>query len=173
MNVGALNQDFTSKMKIVEALLIISLVGLAVYIGYSMKSKDRGEFLIPSDAGVSPAVNLAGPAQPFPALQPYEYYKNDFEQRDLFSSVQNNAVASPHTSTGPPETTEGFPSHLRVTAIVLGNPSDVVIEDKNTKSSLFLKEGESAGDLKVLQVSKDAVSINYFGKKYQLTVERP
>ena len=165
-------EDFALKLKFLEGLLLIFFIGMAVYIGMGFKKEYTGESM-PSMEGSPVAANGDGEsASLFPSLRPYPYYADKFKERDLFAPL-GTAPVNMAQSQNPPEIGHEFPSHLRISGIILGNPSEAVIEDKNANSSYFLKEGESSGDLQILKVNKDSVSVNYLGKMYQFTIERP
>ncbi len=59
--------------------------------------------------------------------------------------------------------------NLRLAGILSRNPPKVIIEDKKTGKSFYLKSGETFLDsIKLEKISKDSILLNYQGENFEL-----
>ncbi len=63
-----------------------------------------------------------------------------------------------------------FVKELNLLGIVEGNRVQAVVEDKETNKTFFLYEGDSLGELKVYNIKKSKVILDYKGDKIELNM---
>jgi hypothetical protein len=95
--------------------------------------------------------------------KPYEYYMEQFKRRDIFGLI-------------PPETTDqdiaritsSFAQNLKIVGIILGHPSEAIIEDALTKQTYFLNPGDLFKEAKTQSILEGRVLFQYKGKIIQI-----
>ena len=63
-----------------------------------------------------------------------------------------------------------LPAHLKVVAILIANPSQIVIEDTYAKKTYFVDEDHPQNGIKIARVSKKQIVINYQGQEITVPV---
>ena len=85
--------------------------------------------------------------------------------RDLFSlSTPAPAGAVENTPKGQ------LPDHLKITGILIGHPSQIVINDTTTNTTYFIDEGQTQGGIKIVKAGRDQLIINYQGQDIPVPV---
>jgi len=88
--------------------------------------------------------------------------------RDIFSLAQDAAPTGNVDSTPKGQ----LPSHLKVVGIVVGHPSQIIIEDSSANKTYFIDENTPQGDIKIVKVSKKLMIINYQGQDIPVPISK-
>ena len=155
-------------IRLVRRLSMILTLGCCVYVVFFLFFKGRENPILESGQGAVSASNAAL-ILPSPAidLKPYDASTGD-QARDIFTL---------DSSVGPSGTVENtpkgqLPEHLKVVGILIGSPSQIIIEDNFAKKTYFINEGSAQAGIKIKQVSKDRMIINYQGQDITVPVSK-
>jgi hypothetical protein len=154
-------------IKLVNIVLLFSMVILAVYLIVNFtislnNLKQMADLKFDIEKNIQP-----GTYKEASLLKPASYYLGKVKTRDIFSMVkkkQANAVKSPSSSAGILEVV----GHLKLVGISWSADPDVMIEDTKAKRTHFLKKGDSIDNIKLEEVYKDKVVLEYKGEKFEL-----
>jgi hypothetical protein len=100
----------------------------------------------------------------------------DLKSYDGSGSIEARDIFSPAT-VGPygevENTPKGqLPAHLKIVGILISNPSQIVIEDTLAGKTYFINEGESQAGIKIKQVSRDQMIINFQGQDIHVPITK-
>ena len=89
-------------------------------------------------------------------------------KRDLF-----NAVLMPKDLNAalPTQLPNSLPVNFKVVGVILGNPSQIVIEDSNTHQTHFITKGNQSEGIDLLDVNRSQAVIQYQGQEITLPIE--
>ena len=157
------------RLRVVERLVWVLTAVLAIYAGYL--------YLIPAKDGSSLYIGQVKPfeQESLEALlrqpEPFTEYTGLFESRSLF---EDPLKEEPEPTAPPPamvpQAALTFPEHLKIVGIVIGEPSEVIVEDTVQQTTLFLKPGDEQGDIRVKSIEQNMVIFNYLGQDIQVTI---
>src|SRR6185436_13696737 len=106
------------------------------------------------------------PSQDMPApLKPVSAYAQQLAQRDIFNFAATSAEMPQNQNATPGQ----LPANLKIVGVLVGHPSEVIIEDTQPQQTYFLKEGEASGPFKILRVSKESVGLEYQGQSFEVS----
>jgi len=145
-------------IRLFQRLSIVLTLGCLAYVILFSLSKNQDD-AISDKNNIVPAkgIGLITPSPVFD-LQPYEASANS-QARDIFS------LATTTPSGAVESTPKGqLPDHLKVVGILIGHPSQIVIEDTSSNSSYFVDEAHPQGGIKMVKVGHDQMVINYQGQ---------
>ena len=92
---------------------------------------------------------------------------NNFEGRDVFSlSPINTSGAIENTPKGQ------LPSNLKVVGIVVARPSQIIIEDSLANQTYFIDEGTTQAGIRIKNVERDQMTINFRGEDIPIPVTK-
>ena len=150
---------------------MVAAVGLLVYVGFSFRTKYQGGAdLVDYKMSDKPA-NAALVQDSLRVPKSLDLYTFQINQRDIFSATTGNAQSQPALQTAAGSSVAQLPASYKIVGIVLGKPSEVVIEDTSLKQTLFMLEGETQGDIKVEHIDKDGVTLIFQGQTQQLKIK--
>jgi len=147
---------------------MILTLGCFVYVIFFLFFKGHDNDSLPSPQGAVGASNVALVA-PSPGF--------DLKPYDVSVGAQARDIFSLDSSVGPSGAVENtpkgqLPEHLKIVGILVGNPSQVIIEDGFAKKTYFIDEGTAQAGIKIVQVSKERVIINYQGQDIPVPVSK-
>jgi type II secretory pathway component PulC len=106
-----------------------------------------------------------------PALGP-----STFEHQDAYeSSIQSSAVFGLATPEGSLTVLKSSMAELtkdyRLKGVMIVGEPEAIMEDARTQKSIFVKEGDLLGDLKVKEIKEGAVILTYYGEEKELRIQ--
>src|SRR3989338_1966952 len=146
-------------------LLLASLI-LTFYIVYELLfvKTGSGSFLRETkatyDEDAATTITVATP-------KPYEYYSDQIEKRDIFESPLYRV--KPGEGIKPAAGASEFTKNLRLVGIVLDENAEAIIEDLDSKETLFLHKGESIKEALVYEIQESKVILIYHNQRVELT----
>ena len=155
-------------IRLVRRLSMILTLGCCVYVIFFLFFKDRDNAMPQIGQGAVGANNIALIA-PSPVL--------DMKPYDASVGTQARDIFSLDTSVGPSGAVENtpkgqLPEHLKIVGILIGSPSQIIIEDEFVKKTYFIDEGTSQAGIKIEQVNKDRMLINYQGQDITVPITK-
>ncbi len=90
-------------------------------------------------------------------LKPSSFYSSMAKKRNLFKQLAANPVILPETRIDIGQLVKD----LKLIGIVLDERTQAIIENRKTKSVLYLNEGSAVGELKVSKISESSVTLSY------------
>jgi hypothetical protein len=130
-----------------------------VYIIFYLCTQDN--FTPPT--GVASGRSILNPALVLD-LKPYDVTN----ARDVFSP----APAGSATAGMVEDTSAQLPSYLKIVGIVIGHPSQLIVEDKLVNQTYFIQEGSPHAGIKIVKASRKQMIIDYQGQDISLAVHR-
>ncbi|MCK5595481.1 hypothetical protein KAI19_04825 [bacterium] len=138
--------------------VIISM--LLIYTAYIwMRSGTSEEILIPSSRVLSlesieekPQIDLKNQN-----LKSASFYSEMARKRNLFKQLITNPVILPEARISIRQLVKDF----KLIGIVLDERTQVIIENRITKSVHYVNEGNTVGELKVSKISESSVTLSY------------
>ncbi len=169
-----------SILNFVQWILIASILGSLSFVGiiFSTWDKDVDEILSLEDS-IRPY--RGSKSDVLSSSKKFSDYARTFDKRDVFGSpyqrkiVEESAILEPETVVESEPVVvrrENLPDHLKVVAVLVGKGAEVVLEDTTTQQTIFLKEGEQKEDLRLEQVLKDRILVEYQGDSIEVLLER-
>jgi hypothetical protein len=150
-------------LRLVEIGLIALIVGLICYAGYMFVLPDDLPPLLPEDtkgiAVSSYAVNAV-----WEPPKPLSEYVARMEESNLFGDPEAvPSVEAPVTQAAPVSEDSAFTADHRIVGIVIGDPSEVIIENARSQQTMFLEEGQTQGDISIEKIVGNTVRLKYKG----------
>ncbi len=104
-----------------------------------------------------------------PPPEDMNYYLDKVEKRDIFSLVSRKTVKTlkkqeVKEKAGARDKTK----HLKLVGISWSDDPDAMIEDTLAHKTLFVKKGDMISDVRVEDIFKDKVILNYKGEKIEI-----
>lgn len=99
-------------------------------------------------------------------LKPFSYYEEAVNTRDLFNPVPKTS-ADGLIVPGDLRLQEAV-KDLSLVGIYWGKRPEVMIEDKTAKKTYFLKQGDEIKGIKIKEILKDRVTLEYLSEKAEL-----
>jgi hypothetical protein len=139
-------------LKLVNALLLACVVVLAVRFGYvidgAYKKMHAIDFRLTAD--------VSGELREKSVLKKLDYYLDKVKKRDIFrmgaeARPENALEAAPSSKVA--EATQ----NLRLVGISWSDDPDAMVEDTKTLKTFFVKKGQSIGDVKVENITREKV----------------
>ena len=150
----------------IRRLAIFLTLACGVYIVFFILYKSRENPAYTSQVMANAKNhNLISPEPEF-AIKPYN--ASDNQARDIFSL--NTGVASNGVVESTPK--GQLPDHLKVVGILIGHPSQIIIEDSAIHKTYFIDEGNPQAGFSILKVEKDQIIINYQGQNISVPVSK-
>lgn len=145
---------------ILERVFLGVLIGTALYIIYFYTTHHNQNYMI-ARSSAAKTIQIKIPEMPS-----YDTYYANIKKRDLFSSLINSAdLAGLSAAT----VASGFlPSNFKVVGIVLSKPAEVILEDTNSKQTIFIKQGQAQNGIGIDRVDGKQVTLNYQGQQIQI-----
>jgi len=90
------------------------------------------------------------------------------QARDIFTIVTDVQ------STGNVDSTPKgqLPDHLKVVGLIIGHPSQIIIEDSMVNQTYFIEEGKPQAGINIVKVDPDKMIINYQGQSIPIPVTK-
>ncbi|MBI3602388.1 MAG: hypothetical protein HY209_05800 [Candidatus Omnitrophica bacterium] len=157
----------------VTKILFIILVALIMLVFYNV-TRQRPS-LSKLTAGVSTGgAQLPGP-KPIEEFNPVTVYLDEAKKRDLFHPIPPPAPPTPVVSlkekVKPAATAvdlRALIKNLTLSGIYQGQDVEVMVEDKTTKKTYFLKQGDEVKGMKVKAILKDRVILQLGTQEIEL-----
>ena len=153
-------------LKIVEQILVVIVAACLCYVVFFIMTRQQNV----SMQAVTASVAVQEPnfeealAHVFPGLSNNDAMGVE-EGRDIFSSASRLPAAAVALSGN------GLPDNYKVVGIIVGNPSEVVIEDNQTKQTYFIQQGQTQGGISLERVENGQAFLNYQGKEIAIKVK--
>ena len=162
---------------VVNGVLIVLIVLLIVYVMYELllitKQDERMSVksnMILENTLLAESFSLSEPP-------PFSYYSGQLEKRDIFRIPE--PVAPPMENIVQPEKMNvpvvnapnpmDLIKNLTLVGILLDQNSTAIIEDQQSKETLFLQVGSQVNEAVVEQIQKSKVIFNFHGQRVELT----
>ncbi|NQT06340.1 MAG: hypothetical protein HQ575_02260 [Candidatus Omnitrophica bacterium] len=150
-------------IKTINMVLFSSLIIIILYLAIDI-------FIFSSDAVPAQAYTAKDPShavrQEKREIEPLSHYSKDINAKDLFRPLAQNDAGG----TKPVVPAEDVMSNLSLLGVVSGENPQAIIENKKQKKTIFLKKGQTSGDLKLKEIEADSVTVIYRGEEYTLTM---
>lgn len=142
---------------IIQKLLLVTTAGLLIYAGMTLMKP-----LPAPDVSISTDAIQKAPQPPVADMTAYmaQNPQDVITTRDVFSSVEMPTDLL-QTSTSIAGT---LPGNFKIVGIVIGKPSEIIIEDSATRQTYFLKESERAAGIEVERFKGQEVLLKYQGQ---------
>ena len=154
-------------IKLINKILVVGIVILVFYVAsttYVSFMNLRRPFELKLQG------QLAEGATSFsatPLLKAPAYYLEKARQRELFRMVPKKKEVEEALS-GPSARLMEATKDLRLVGISWSKEPDIMIEDTQTKSTYFLKRGETFANIRVEAIYKDKVILSFEGEEVEL-----
>ncbi len=103
---------------------------------------------------------------PLSPAKPYTYYAQKIKTKDIFESPVYKSSGEGRPLASAPELTKKF----KLVGIVLDNNNpEAIIEDLETKKTIFLHQGEGINDAVVSEIREGKVILLYQGQNIEIT----
>ena len=140
-------------------MVVFGLLTLYAVFLFSQEKIDRSS----SSMVVSEPLSSALSSQTVTALKPISEYADQLTRRDIFNFGSD---LTERTTIG--ENTMPLPSNLKVVGVIIGRPSEVIVEDAQTQQTYFIKDGETTGPFRVVHASKESIGLEYQGQLFEV-----
>lgn len=158
-----LSNNYLIYIRLIKWASIVTVIVGLLYIGYAMMINQR-QSILPNDQDAILEDSAAKPEvfQEAISLESPEL----LEQRDIFSS-------KPIVGTSTDQSAEGeLPSNLKVVGILVGHPSQIIVENIMLKETYFINEGETQGGVRLERVYPDKIVINYLNQEMSVPINK-
>ena len=144
----------------INRILPVIISVLLIYYSYIwIRPETSEEILIPSSRVIS--LKSIDKKQQIDLkiqnLKPSSFYSSMAKKRNLFKQLTANPVIIPEVGID----IRQLVKDLKLIGIVLDERPQAVIEDRKTKSVLYLSEGNAIGELKISKISESSVTLSY------------
>jgi hypothetical protein len=147
----------------IERVLIVLAVLLTIYAGALFIREKDVRFAGPMS--VTPATTSA-PPQGLDAIKPIGSYAEQLARRSIFEFGPVNAGTVPEVG----GSTQQLPGNFKIVGILIGRPSEVIIEDTQMQQTYFVKEGDASGPIQVFDVSQNRAVVTYQGQTFEVNL---
>jgi type II secretory pathway component PulC len=143
--------------------LTVSCALYAVYFMFIQSRSPEVEVRQKTEEIVVPKVVLDVPID--------ESVYTNIQNRNIFSSAAAQPANAGANNVSTP--TGQLPAHLKVVGLVIGEPSQVIIEDTTLSQTHFISEGHPQAGISIARVNKNEIIINYQGETISLPIQNP
>ena len=149
---------------LLKKLLFIGILLSFGYVAYTFSNKD---YSFKKEIISQQGLPEKGGGFSRKGSEDYSSFLKEIEKREVFVSSYSEREASP---SGPDRANLSKTiESLALTGIIPGEPPKIVIEDKKTGRSFYLKEEESFLDsILVESIEKNSCVLNYYGETFEL-----
>ncbi len=153
-------------IKALDKILLIAASVLSLYIGYEFffTGKDASALIKEPVEIVKDAGDNSAPIVKVTAPKPSEYYTQPAQARDLFDTALSKKTNEIKAGSSVPELTKS----LRLVGVILGEVSEAVIEDTESRQTFFLRKGESFKNAVIEEIEESKVIISFGGQRIAL-----
>jgi type II secretory pathway component PulC len=145
-------------LTLVQIVLVVLLTASLVYTGAYVFRPSGGVSIDVTDVNDEPEGEIVLNAI-MPVAEPYDVYMDKIVSRDIFSSV------APSVSAFVPSAGESeLPVNLKIVGIVVGTPSEIIVEDSSAHQTYFILEGQSQAGITLQRISDGQVLLSFQGK---------
>ncbi|MFH0858172.1 MAG: hypothetical protein V1842_01320 [Candidatus Omnitrophota bacterium] len=96
--------------------------------------------------------------------KPIDFYRQEIARRPIFNSAREPAAGQ-----GPVSGVDmNLTKDINLVGIISGEPTQAIIEDLKTKRTYYVTKGQFIGELKVDDIQKGKIILNYNGQRYEL-----
>ncbi len=155
VNLESIDFKFVNR---ILAMFLSVLVILA--LSYLIKRGDNLSQLTAAFSANQPQTERPKPVEDF---KPLSFYSDEVKKRDIFHSASRSGVGAAGAY-GPKDLIKDF----SLAGIYQDDHPEVMIEDKATKKTYFLKQGDEIKGIKVKAILKDRVILLYDGQEFEL-----
>jgi len=153
-------------IRLVQRLSIFVTIACCAYVILFLLFKNRDTF-IPENNSIVPSkgIELVSSSSVFD-LKPFDATAGA-QARDIFSMTTQ-------APSGPVENTPKgqLPNHLKIVGVLIAHPSQIIIEDTLANKTYFIDEGAPQAGIKIVQVGRDQMVINYQGQDIPVPVNK-
>ena len=143
---------------------MILTLGCFVYLAFFLLSKGQGDPM-----GEDSGFVAAKDQNTVPTPLSFDLKPNDNAQaRDIFSLSTDAGLSGAVEITPKGQ----LPAYLKVVGILIGHPSQIIIEDSNAQRTYFIGEKTPQGGIKIVQAGRDQIIINYQGQDISVPVNK-
>ena len=177
------NFKLPERARIFPALNVVLFFIIVFFVGYIIHgllriTKNGEQVLVYSNVASSDESSgeeLLSPNE----MQPFSYYSDQLEKRDIFRDVRSvvpventivNSVTAAEETPAPnlPNPME-LVKNLSLVGIVVDRDPMAIIEDQQSKETLFLHLGGQINEAIVEKIEKGKVILNFHGQRVELT----
>jgi type II secretory pathway component PulC len=115
----------------------------------------------------APSVSEAAPDSVIADAGMYESFAQQLAARDIFSSSPQASAFVPSAGTSE------LPANLKVVGIVVGTPSEVIIEDTSARQTYFIIQGQSEAGITLESIKDGQVLLSYQGNRVVVKIKDP
>jgi len=152
-------------------ILLVFILGIAIVHNYRQIQKATAQVTENQPAQTEAVVQTA-----FNDPEPFSTYESRFKERDLFALPQQTVIQenadTVSSSNAVSVTTSALPDHVKVVGIIVGKPSEIVIEDTQTQQTFFIQEGQAQGDFAMERVDNGRVIVSFRGQNFQIPLSQ-
>jgi hypothetical protein len=156
-----------SGLKIAERILFAATVLLGGYLIYSFgtspKTEEQELVVLPQYKEQSTDQVLV----PLKDAPDFAVIKEDIAKRDIFSTEEEKIPEAVKTEAETGSVNE-LPSNLKIVGVIVGKPTDLVVEDSQSGQTYFLTEGSTRGELTFSKIEQDKLFIQYRGRGFEI-----
>ena len=158
-------------LKTIEGALVLTVCIVIGYIAFALFLK-KDQLRIPNEVyhAAVPAAEGQEPST-LQSLKPYSFYAEELEKKDIFGFVAPGSVKGAGAK-GPESAKVELPSNFKIVGVIVGHPSEVIIEDTQAKETFFLQEGKQLGDFEIEHAEKEKVALKYQGKSFNVDLKK-
>jgi len=154
-------------IRLVQRLSIFVTVVCCAYVIFFLFFKNHDTF-IPENTSDVPANGVVLPS-PTPVF--------DLKHFDASVGAQARDIFSMTTMGNPTGVVERpakgqLPEHLKIVGILIGHPSQIIIEDTLAGKTYFIDETSPQAGIKIVRVLQDQMIINYQGQDIPVPVKK-
>jgi hypothetical protein len=102
----------------------------------------------------------------FRNLPDFSYYSKEINKRRLFKGVSPQQKSSSADTAG--NSAKTLAADFQLIGLAAGENPQVIIQNKKTRQSYFLYEGQSQDNLKVEEITENKVKLDYNGEIFEL-----
>lgn len=148
----------------IQRSCIILTVASCVYIAFFLLSKAKEIDVSDVSADVSEKDPSYLPPPPVVDVKSYDITNS----RDVFSLASEVGPSGVVDKTPKGE----LPQHLKVVGVMVSHPSQIIIEDTFLNKTFFISEGETQDGIKIAEVDKNQMIINYQGEDITVPIKQ-
>ncbi len=160
---------------VLNGILISFIILLIVYVTYELVFITKEDERMSKKSSMVFENTIPEESLSFSEPQPFSYYASQLEKRDIFHFPQPPVPQMENTvKTEVVIVPQNVPNlmdlkNLNLVGIVLDQYPTAIVEDQQSKETLFLHIGDQINEAVVEQIKKSKVIFNFHGQRVELT----
>ncbi|GEM_PF-5170636 len=156
--------EHNNSLGIIERMLLLAIALLSIYAVFIF-GQEKNEWS-PRLAVVQSEPTVVSSQKMLEPLKMISSYTEQLGRRDIFNFASSGIDVSSEQRQAGAE--KSLPSHLKIVGVLIGKPSEVIIEDTKVQQTYFVQEGKTVGLFHVLHASKENVVMEYQGQSIEV-----